>query len=141
MADLTDTIISTSAMLGACLATVRAALAQTRTVLRDGAPKGPVDGRLSRRPDTLDVFCGKGRGAATFGKVTAGSYFVADDSGIEPTTDLPYGTANCSDTVTVALPIFGALKSATVANLPPLSAALSRRRDLLGPHDGGHDNG
>ena len=56
MANLADTIISTSAMLGACLASIRAALAQTRDELHAAALKAPVDGRLSQRSDTLEMF-------------------------------------------------------------------------------------
>ena len=82
MANPADTIISTSAMLGACLASVRAALVQTRTVLRDGTPKGTDVGTLSTRVDTLEAFYE-----------------------------------------------------------PSFSAALSRRRDVFGPHGGGRDNG
>ena len=110
MAVFTDTTTALAALLSASIASVTYALEQTRTVLaRHGT--APID--------TLEAFYGIEPDAAP----TVGT---RQRSGLFPNSGgKPYGTANCSDTVTVALAASGDVKS-----------ALARRRQLFGGYDG-----
>ena len=81
MADLANTTTALAALLSASIASVTYALEQTRTVLRDGAPKGPVDRTLSPRVDTLEMFFEPSLTTAiTRRRVLLGAHVVENDN-------------------------------------------------------------